>query len=72
MTPLSPALVPRAVVRPLEVVPEPEVQALQVAVRRVQSPHVVPRRIDPVGLRLLALQLENDELRSELDQLRTA
>ena len=72
MTPLSPSLVPRAVVRALEVAPEPEVQAQQVDVRRVPSPHVVPRQIDPVGLRLMALQLENDELRSELEQLRTA
>ena len=72
MTLLSPALVPRAVARPLEVVPEPEVRALQVAVRRVPSPRVVPRRIDPVGVRLMALQLENDQLRSELEQARTA
>ena len=72
MTPLSPALVPRAVVRLLEVVQEPAARAQQVAVRRVPSPHVVPRQIDPVGLRVMALQLENDELRSELEQLRSA
>ena len=71
MTPLSPALVPRAVVRALQVVQEPAAPAQQVEVRRVPSPHVVPRQIDPVGLRLMALQLENAELRSELEQLRT-
>ena len=42
----------------------------RVAVPVVPAPSVVPRQIDPVGLRLMALQLENDQLRAELEQLR--
>ena len=44
----------------------------RVVVPVVPAPSVVPRQIDPVGLRLMALQLENEQLRAELEQLRTA
>ena len=74
MTPvwIVPRAVPAATVRRLHegVHEAPPVQ--QVAVRAVPSPSVLPRQIDPVGLRLMALQLENDDLRSELQELRTA
>lgn len=45
---------------------------LRVAVPLVPAASVVPRQIDPVGLRLMALQLENDQLRAEVEQLRTS
>ena len=44
----------------------------RVVVPLVEAPRVVPRQIDPVGLRLMALQLENEQLRAELTQLRSA
>ena len=45
---------------------------MHLEVPRVPSPQVVPRQLDPVALRIMALMLENDELRAELDELRTA
>ena len=72
MTPLSPELVPAPLVRRLRVVGDRPAPVQHVEVQRVPSPHVVPRQIDPVGLRLMALQLENDQLRAEVEQLRTA
>lgn len=68
---ISPDGVPAAIVRRLAVVPEQPQAVRQVEVPPVPSPHVVPRQIDPVGLRIMALMLENQELRAELDQLRT-
>jgi len=44
----------------------------QVAVPTVPAAHAVPRQLDPVALRLMALQLENDRLRAELEQLRAS
>ena len=70
-TPVVPQAVPQATVRRLDVAPEGPVPVQQVVVREVPAPSVVPRQIDPVGLRLMALQLENEHLRHELDQLRT-
>lgn len=70
--PIHPAGVASAVVRRLSVVPEQPQAVRHLEVPRVPSPHVVPRQIDPVGLRIMALMLENDELRAELDQLRSA
>jgi hypothetical protein len=72
MTPLSPQPVPQADVRRREVAEEAPAPVHQVAVQRVPSPSVVPRQIDMVGLRLMALQLENDQLRAEVEQLRSA
>ena len=72
MTPLSPARVPGAVVRVLRVTAEPVVPVQQVVVAEVPAASVVPRQIDPVGLRLLALQRENDDLRAQLERARTA
>ncbi len=69
--PIRPDGVPSALVRRLTIVPEQPQAVRQLAVPPVPSPHVVPRQIDPVGLRLMALMLENEELRAELDQLRT-
>ena len=69
--PIRPDGVPSATVRRLAIVPEQPQAVRHVEVPRVPSPHVVPRQIDPVGLRLMALMLENEELRTELDQLRT-
>lgn len=42
----------------------------RVEVARVPAPKVVPRQLDPVALRLMALQLENDQLKAQLEQLR--
>lgn len=61
-----------AVVRRLAVVPDQPQAVQHLEVPRVPSPQVVPRQIDPVGLRIMALMLENDELRAQLDQLRSA
>ena len=71
MTPLSPEVVPAPVVRRLAVKRNRGIPVQQVDVDRVPMPHVVPRQIDPVALRLMALQLENDQLREELASLRT-
>lgn len=50
-----------------------EIRRVQhVDVSRVPAPSVVPRQLDPAALRLMALQLENDDLRAEVDQLRSA
>ena len=70
--PIRPAGVASAVVRRLSVVPEQPRAVVHLEVPRVPSPQVVPRQLDPVALRIMALMLENDELRAELDQLRTA
>ncbi len=51
---------------------EQGVPVQRVAVPLVPAASVVPRQIDPVGLRLMALQVENDQLRAELQQLRSA
>lgn len=72
MTPLSPEVVPAPLVRRLRVVKDRPAPVQQVEVRPVPAPYVVPRQIDPVGLRLMALQLENEQLRAEVEQLRTA
>ena len=48
--------------------PEAGAPVQRLAVPVVAAPCVVPRQLDPVGLRLMALQLENDELRAELEQ----
>lgn len=64
--------VPSAVVRAVHAAEEVRAPVQQVQVARVPAPHVVPRQIDPVGLRVMALMLENDALRAELDALRTA
>lgn len=69
--PIHPDGVPTATVRRLSVAAETPQVVRHLQVSRVPSPLVVPRQIDPVGLRLMALMLENDELRAELDQLRT-
>lgn len=69
---IVPQAVPRADVRRLDGGVHEPTQVRQVAVRPVPSPCVVPRQIDPVALRLLSLQLENEDLRAELDELRTA
>lgn len=69
---LGPSAVTPAQVRRLSgdgVVESTTVQ--RVTVHLVPAAKAVPRQIDPVGLRLMALQLENDQLRAELDQLRT-
>ena len=74
MRPLSvaPQQVPAAVVRRLDGgAPEGPASVQQVEVARVPAPLVIPRQIDPVGLRVTALQLENQHLRDELDR-RTA
>lgn len=75
MRPLSvvPQQVPVAIVRRIDRgTPEGPVRVQQVEVARVVAPRVVPRQLDPVALRLMALQLENEDLRAELDQLRSA
>jgi hypothetical protein len=66
-----PSLVPSASVRRLPS-SEREGPAIvqQVAPPVVPAPHVVPRQIDRLGLRLMALQLENDELRAQLAEQR--
>lgn len=67
-----PASVPAAAVRRLDRgAVEGPARVQKVAVRTVPAPSVTPQHINPVGLRLMALQLENDHLRSELAQLRT-
>lgn len=74
MTPeaVSPPSVPAAAVRRLSPAGLEMSRAPRaVAVPVVPSPTVVPRQIDPAGLRLMALQLENEQLRAELEQLRT-
>ena len=73
MSPLSvvPQQVPAAVVRRVDTLDEVTVPVQHVEVDRVPAPHAVPRQLDPVALRLMALQLENDELRAEVEQLRT-
>ena len=69
--PVVPQAVPQATVRRLEpTTPVGPIPVQHVVVREVAAPRAVPRRIDPVALRLMALQLENDHLRDELDQLR--
>ncbi|MCW2679986.1 MAG: hypothetical protein JWM62_1387 [Frankiales bacterium] len=68
---LGPSAVVPANVRRLSGEGDPEVTPVhRVAVPVVPSASVVPRQIDPVGLRLMALQLENEQLRAELEQLR--
>ena len=67
---LGPSAVAPAHVRRLSSGVEPGTPVQRVAVPVVPAPSVVPRQIDPVGLRLMALQLENDQLRAELEQLR--
>jgi hypothetical protein len=67
-----PSLVPSASVRRLSSGDEPEGPAVvqHLAPPLVPAPQVVPRQIDPVGLRLIALQLENDGLRAQLSEQR--
>ena len=74
MSPLSlvPAQVPAAAVRRLSDGVEESAPVQQVVVPVVPAARVVPRQLDPVALRLMALQLENEDLRAELDQLRSA
>lgn len=75
MSPVSlvPQQVPAAVVRRIDRdVPLGPAPVQHVDVARVLAPSVVPRQLDPVALRLVALQLENEDLRAELDQLRSA
>ena len=66
-----PSLVPSASVRRLPS-NEPEGPAVvqHIAPPVVPAPHAVPRQIDPVGLRLMALQLENDALRAQIVEQR--
>ena len=63
-----PQAVPVAIVRRLSGRPAPAVPVQQVAVPLVPSPTITPRQIDPVGLRLMALQTEVDALRSTLQR----
>lgn len=72
MTPdvVFPPPVPAASVRRLPVAAAQTAAPQPVVVPVLPAPIVVPRQIDPVGLRLMALQLENEQLRAELDQLR--
>ena len=66
-----PRAVPQAAVRRLDPqAPETPVGVQQVAVLAVAAPVVVPRQSDPVGVRLMALQRENEDLRVEVEQLR--
>jgi hypothetical protein len=66
-----PSLVPSASIRRL-----PGSEAEGPAVVRhltppvVPAPNAVPRQLDPVALRLMALQLENDELRTQIGEQR--
>jgi hypothetical protein len=70
---VSTPAVPAANVRRLTAEDAYEVVPVQqLALPVVPAPSVVPRQIDPVGLRLMALQLENDDLKAELQQLRSA
>ena len=74
MSPVSvvPQRVPAATVRRLtSEVTEGPFPVQRVAVQAVAAPRVVPRQLDPVARRLMALQLENDDLRVELADLRT-
>lgn len=66
-----PSLVPSASVRRLPSnEPEGPTVVLQVAPPVVPAPQVVPRQLDPVALRLMALQLENDDLRERIGEQR--
>ena len=69
---LGPSAVAPAQVRRLSGGRQEGTTVQRVAVEVVPAARVVPRQIDPVGLRLMALQLENEQLRTELEQLRTA
>jgi len=68
---LGPSAVATARVRRLSGDGVEERAAVQrVEAARVAAPKVVPRPLSPVALRLMALQLENDRLRAELEQRR--
>ena len=67
---IVPPAVPAAKVRRLSEDAVEVVVPVQLSVAVVPAPKIVPRQIDPVGLRLMALQLENEHLRAELEQLR--
>ena len=64
-----PQPVPAAAVRRIASSDEILVAVQKVDVPRVPAPHAIPRQLDPVALRLMALQLENDELREQVQQL---
>ena len=73
MSPLwvTPPAVAAADVRRLSGGEEEQTAPVQhVAVPVVPAAHAVPRQLDPVALRLMALELENEQLRAELEQLR--
>jgi hypothetical protein len=75
MSPLwvnPPAVTTAAVRRLTEGVADEATQVQHVAVPTVPAAHAVPRQLDPAALRLMALQLENDRLRAELEQLRAS
>jgi len=69
---LGPSAVSPAQVRRLPSTAETGRPVRRVVVPLVEAPSAVPRQIDPVGQRLKALQLENEQLRAELTQLRSA
>ena len=74
MRPVSvvPQQVPVASVRRLDSRAAEAPRVHHVDVLRVPAPRVVPRQLDRTALRLMALQLENDDLRAKVDQLRSA
>lgn len=68
---VTPQAVAAAAVRRLSGSDQAEATTVQhVAVPVVPAAHAVPRQLDPVALRLMALELENEQLRAELEQLR--
>lgn len=69
---LGPSAVATAHVRRRSVGGEDVTPVQRVEVAGVPAAKVVPRQLDPVALRLMALQLENDQLRAELAELRTS
>ena len=66
--PVVPQSVPAASVRRLAGRAAPAVPVQQVAVPRGPTPTITPRQIDPVGLRIMALQSEVEALRATLQR----
>ena len=64
--------VPSATVRRLSCAPDEAPVPVQVAVPVVPVPQVVPRQVDPLGLRLRALESEVESLRAQLQHLQSA
>lgn len=67
---LSPSAVVRAELPPAADDRFDGVPVQRVAVPVVPAAHAVPRRLDPVALRLVALEVEVAQLREELARLR--